>query len=50
MKILKKHFCLNFTILQLFLKFHYNLSHQSIKGMKNAADRLHILIMSINRK
>ena len=33
LKILKTHFCLNFTILQLFLKFHYNLSHRSIKGM-----------------
>jgi hypothetical protein len=27
MKILNIHFCLNFTILQLFLKFHYNLAH-----------------------
>ena len=32
-KILKTHFCLNFTILQLFLKFHYKLAHRSIKGM-----------------
>jgi len=27
-KILKKYFYQNFTILQLFLKFHYNLSHR----------------------
>jgi hypothetical protein len=27
-KILKKYFYQKFTILQLFLKFHYNLSHQ----------------------
>jgi hypothetical protein len=28
---IETHFCLNFNILQLFLKFHYNLSHRSIK-------------------
>jgi len=27
MKILETHFCPNFTILQLFFKFHYNLAH-----------------------
>jgi hypothetical protein len=30
MKILEMHFFLNFTILQLFLKFDYNLAHRSI--------------------
>jgi len=50
MKILKTHFCLKFTILQLFLKFHYNLSHRSNKGMQNTAYRLPILVMRISRK
>ena len=47
---LKTQVCPNFTILQLILKFHYNLSHRLIKKMKNAAYHLHILVMRINTK